>query len=160
MIELLAIQDPPPYVQYAEEASSLARMGIAAGICDGIDYEVDRRAGEAAIAALERRAVIDGVGVQWVRRAFQAAMEEEIAGFQTITKRVGDDLWSDESLAIRRDMAEYYAVRCEEAARRWPSVVSASGDEPVTFGDIDERILVGPDYLERRSERSIESPQE
>lgn len=140
---MIAWQDPPPYIQYAEEAAGLARMTLAAGACDNLGYTVSRSAGEAEVSAYTRRAVIDRIGAEHAVSTYSAAVDRETADWSYML--IGrEGLTEDEEEAAMADGARFVAARCQSASEQYPGVVIADGDEATTAVQVIDRITETP----------------
>lgn len=139
MIDVL-VQDPPPYVQYAEEAADLARMTHAAGACDRLGYTISRDAGVAELTAFGRRSEIDRVGSDFALRAYRTANQSERASWESMF-HAGDGLPQDQADAALVDMMRFLVARCQEASRLYPHIVIADGDEAGTAVEAMNRLL-------------------
>lgn len=137
---MLAWQEPPPYVQYAEEATALARMTVAAGACGRLGYTVSQDAGLAEVNAYVRRAVIDGVGQANASDLYSDAVDREGGEWEFMTtEQPGAS--DEEADAAMMDGARFIVTRCQAASRSYPAVVAADGDEPASAEALIARIL-------------------
>lgn len=134
---MIVWQDPPPYVQYAEEAAALARLSLSAGVCSNLRYTVDRDAGAEEVQAYVRRAIIDRVGREYAESTFAAAIDTESAEWRFMT---GEQSGQDADAALA-DAARFFVVRCSEASAAYPAVISADGDEPKTASELIDLVL-------------------
>lgn len=134
------MQEPPPYVQYAEEAAALARMTHAAAACDRLGYTISQEAGVAEMNAFGRRSEIDRVGSEFALRAYRSANQSERTSWERML-HAGDGLSQDEEDAALVDMMTFLVTRCREASRLYPRIVIADGDEPNTAVEAMDRLV-------------------
>jgi len=147
LVLALAVQSAPPYIQYSEKASSLARMTFATGACQQLRYEVDADAGRDLVSAFIDQAAIDLVGSDFAERMYLSALDDERAEIDRLMNGVAGEAASREEQRMR-SMADLFVTRCAGAAQEYPSVVIANGDEDRS----------GPELIRRIQAEALASP--
>lgn len=129
MIELLAIQDPPPYVQYAGEAEALGRATYLAGACTAMGIiETDEVAMRAVIEDFWRRAIIARTEGPALRAALQAGSQREAAALEVIMDFGPDD--GSVARQRREDQAsEYVGNGCADLTLDYPEAFSIPAED-------------------------------
>lgn len=117
----LALQsDPPPFIQYLEEAEALGRATFLAGVCEGLGViKIDRDAVTVMLDAFEDRAIAaktsGGLLVSAMDRG--GAMEKE-AHERLLDLGPKDDAQARRARAAR--LTEYFGDACGDLTVDYP----------------------------------------
>lgn len=129
MIELLAIQDPPPYVQFMEEGEALGRAAymagfcIAAGMITGDTSSLDEVADDFA-----RRATIAGTEGPLLNAAIERGVEREKAAI-ALMMDLGPDDGSERRQRREDQAAEYLGNGCGDLVVDYPEAFSLAAED-------------------------------
>lgn len=116
-------QEPPPFLQYMEEAETLGRMNYMAGFCESIGIvTVDRPALQELSADFDRRAIMDKTDGPVVVNAFREGADREKYAIETMMDFGPAD---GPQYQRRYDQAvEYLGDACGDLVIDYPSVFS------------------------------------
>lgn len=120
MIELLAIQDPPPFIQYIEEAEALGRMSYLGGVCVGLGILTGDEDKVAAIAEdFWRRATIARTEGPLLSEAIERGSDREKAA-SDLMGDLGADDGSDQRRRRELQAIEYFGDGCADLVINYP----------------------------------------
>lgn len=129
MIELLAIQDPPPYVQFAAEAEALGRLSFLGGFCIGTKIlEGDPADIEALAEDFDRRATLAGVNGPLMVEAINRGIDREEAAIDLILD-MGPEDGSEQRQRREAQMVEYVGNGCGDLVVDYPDVFSIPAND-------------------------------
>ena len=119
---MIAWQDPPPYVQFMEEAREMGELSYAYGVCGALQViEIDparaQRAAEAAGDDLARRAIAAGALTELMLAAQNDGSDQAKADFRFMLAEPPAN--ETEAQAILRENAieDFLVDRCSRALR-------------------------------------------
>lgn len=120
MIELLALQDPPPFVQYLEEAEALGRMSYMGGLCVGLGIVTgDEGKVDAAFEDFWRRATIAKTEGRLLGDAIQRGIDREKAASDLMSD-LGPDDGSEQRRRRELQAIEYFGDGCGDLVINYP----------------------------------------
>lgn len=125
MIEIaiaLAIQsEPPPYLQYMEEAEALGRATYLGGVCAGMGIiEGDAVALQELVLDLHRRATIDKADGPMLSMALKRGQDREKEAVKLMMD-VGPDDGSERRERREAQAVEYFGDGCARLTIDYPS---------------------------------------
>lgn len=114
-------QEPPPYVQYMQEAEALGRASYLAGVCTRFGViTADQDAMQEMVVDLYRRATIDRAEGPQLVEAVQSGSDRERAAVELML-----DLGADDGSERRRQRearaGEYFGTGCADLTIKYPA---------------------------------------
>ena len=130
IVAAFALQaDPPPFLDYIEEAEALGRAGYMAGACVSLGIiEADGDALDELEQDFRRRAVLARTDGPIIEAAIQRGIERERAA-STMMFDLGPDDGSARRLRREAQAVEYFGAGCADLALDYPSAFRMSGDD-------------------------------
>lgn len=127
---MIVWQEPPPFIQYMEEAETLGRASYLAGVCTGMNMiSTDQPALQEMLGDFERRSVMARTDGPVLNNSFQAGVDRERAAVALMLDLGPDD--GSEGRQRREDQAaEYIGNGCAELTLDYPEVfaITAAAD--------------------------------
>lgn len=125
----IAIQQPPVISVLGEDAKAIARLRVYGDDCVLMGWTGNYRS-DAPVAVFLRKA--DDGGVSHTQ-ALTVLLEETQSEFADWHIRYGQ--------GASAQLAEFLSIACPDLARRFPEVLAADGDEPITPEQFHTKML-------------------
>jgi hypothetical protein len=126
---MIDLQEPPPFIQYVQEAEALGRASYLGGVCVGLGVLADDQAALAdALDDFQRRAVLARTDGPVVSAAFQQGIERE----KSAVALMGDLGPADGSPRRQRREAQvidYFVTGCSDLVLDYPDVFRLASDQ-------------------------------
>jgi hypothetical protein len=132
---MIDLQEPPPFIQYVQEAEALGRASYLSGVCVGLGVLADdQRALADALDEFQRRAVIARTDGPLVDSAFQQGVEREKAAVALMAD-LGPADGSPRRQRQEAQATEYFVTGCSDLVLDYPSVFRLVPDETETASE-------------------------
>lgn len=121
---MIAWQDPPPYIQFMEEAETISRVGVSAAACGAFGFVFHEEQLRLLVQDFERRAIIAGADGPMLNASTTQAIETEGRRWRTMAD-LGDPNGPDRE---RREQqaVDFAAERCAEVLVDYPNLLSSA----------------------------------
>ncbi len=118
-------QEPPPFLQYMEEAEKIGGMGYTAGICAGMGIiTIDQPAMLEIADDFERRAILAKTDGPMLEAAFKAGDDRARANIETMLN-VGEEASPGHERRVDQAV-EYLGDACGDLVIDYPAVFQLS----------------------------------
>lgn len=119
---MIDLQEPPPFIQYIEEAEALGRASYLSSVCVGIGVLADDRGALTdALDDFQRRTVLAQTDGPVVNAAFQRGIDREKQAVELMSD-LGPADGSPRRRRREEQAIEYFAVGCSDLVLDYPDV--------------------------------------